>query len=131
MPGVAGVVGLHTNIIQYKYTIRSIVCKASCHSVTRSLGHLVTRSLDHLVTWSPSHSVTRSLGHLVTWSLGHILVIMSLFFSTWPKRTNGQTDKRTNRQTDEQHQGLQVCFADNKDSILAGRRTVSIFIIIL
>ena len=35
-----------------KYTIRSIVCEASCHSVTRSLGHSVTRSLGHLVTQS-------------------------------------------------------------------------------
>ena len=107
MPGVAGVVGLHTNIIQYKYTIRSIVCKASCHSVTRSLGHPVT--------WShPSN---------------HVFIFFDM--AKTDKRTNRQTDKRTNRQTDEQHQGLQVCFADNKDSILAGRRTVSIFIIIL
>ena len=66
-----------------KYTIRSIICKASCHPVprslghlvTRSLGHLVTRSLDHLVTlslshWSLHHSVTQSLGHSVTQSLG-------------------------------------------------------------
>ena len=30
-----------------KYTIRSIVCEASCHSVTWSLGHLVTQSYDH------------------------------------------------------------------------------------
>ena len=66
-----------------KYTIRSIVCEASCHSVTRSLAHLVTRSLGHSVL---GHSVTRSLGHLVTWSLGHLvtwflghLVIRSLF----------------------------------------------------
>ena len=35
-----------------KYTIRSIVCEASCHSVTRSLGHSVTRSLGHSVTLS-------------------------------------------------------------------------------
>ena len=39
-----------------KYTIRSIVCEASYHLVTRLQGHLVTRSLGHLVT--------RSLGHL-------------------------------------------------------------------
>ena len=32
-----------------KYTIRSIVCEASCHLVTQSLGHLVTRSLVHWV----------------------------------------------------------------------------------
>ena len=30
---------------EIKYTIRSIVCEASCHSVTRSLGYSVTRSL--------------------------------------------------------------------------------------
>ena len=36
-----------------KYTIRSIVCKASCHSVTRSLSHSVTRSL---LSSSPSFS---------------------------------------------------------------------------
>ena len=30
----------------YKYTIGSIVCEASCHSVTRSLGH----SVSHIVT---------------------------------------------------------------------------------
>ena len=41
-----------------KYTIRSIVCEASCHSVTWSLGHSVT--------WSHGHSVTRSLGHSLT-----------------------------------------------------------------
>ena len=39
-----------------KYTIRSIVCEASYHLVTRLQGHLVTRSLGHLVT--------QSLGHL-------------------------------------------------------------------
>ena len=33
-----------------KYTIRSIVCEASCHSVTRSLGHSVTWSLCHSVS---------------------------------------------------------------------------------
>ena len=49
-----------------KYTIRSIVCEASCHSFTRSLGHSVTQSLGHLVTWSLGHLVTRSLGHLST-----------------------------------------------------------------
>ena len=44
--------------ISSKYTIRSIVCKASCHSVPWSLGHSVTRSLGHLVTWSLSHMIT-------------------------------------------------------------------------
>ena len=34
-----------------KYTIRSIVCEASYHSVTRSLGHSVTRSLDHYLSF--------------------------------------------------------------------------------
>ena len=68
-------------ISEIKYTIRSIVCEAFCHSVTRSLGHSVTWSLCHLVTWSlgqghsvtwsPSHSIIWSLGHLVTRPLGH------------------------------------------------------------
>ena len=40
-----------------KYTIRSIVCEASCHPVTKSFS-----------------SVTRALGHLVTWSLGHLSI---------------------------------------------------------
>ena len=80
VPGVAGVVGLHTNIIQYKYTIRSIVCKASCHSVTRSLGHPVTRSLGLLVTWShPSN---------------HVFIFFDM--AKTDKQTNGQIDKRTN-----------------------------------
>ena len=65
----------------YKYTIRSIVCEASCHPVTRSLGHSITWSIGHSVTWSFGHSVIRSLGHLVvrslchsvTWSLGHLV----------------------------------------------------------
>ena len=84
-----------------KYTIRSIVCEASGNLVTRSLSHLVTRSLwflGHSVTRSLSHSVTQSLGHSVTQSLGHS-VIRSLF--------------STLILTDEQHQDLQVCFADN------------------
>ena len=34
----------------YKYTIRSIVCEASHHLVTHSLGHLVTWSLGYSVT---------------------------------------------------------------------------------
>ena len=70
---------LSANVLTLTYTIRSIVCEASCHPVTWSLGHLVNRSLGHLVTlsishsvtWSLGHSVTRSLGHSVTWSLGH------------------------------------------------------------
>ena len=57
---------------KFKYTIRSIVCEASCHPVTWSLGHLVTWSLGHSVTRSLGHSVTRSLGHSVTWSFGHL-----------------------------------------------------------
>ena len=84
--------------------IRSIVCEASCHLVTWSLGHLVIQSLGHLVTCSLSHSVTwslghrvtrslshsvtrslrhsvtQSLGHLVTWSLGHWVILLSLLF---------------------------------------------------
>ena len=80
VPGVAGVVGLQSNIIWYKYTIRSIDCEASCHPVTRSLGHSVTLSLYHLVTWS--------LGHLVTWSHpSHHVFTFS---------TSLQTDKWTN-----------------------------------
>ena len=56
---------------RYKYTIRSIVCEASCHLVTRLLGHSVTQLLGRLVTRSLRHSVTRSLGHLITCSLSH------------------------------------------------------------
>ena len=46
-----------------KYTIRSIVCEASCHPVTQSFSHLIIQSFGHSVTWS--------LGHLLTWLLGH------------------------------------------------------------
>ena len=42
---------------KYKYTIRSIVCKASSHQVIRSSGHLVIWSSGHLVIWSSSHLV--------------------------------------------------------------------------
>ena len=78
--------------IYWKYTIRSIVCEASCHpvtqsfghSVTWSLGHLVTRSLSHSVTWTLCRLVTRSLGHSVTRSLGH-------YFQHYDERTNGRT----------------------------------------
>ena len=63
-----------------KYTIRSIVCEASCHLVTRSHGHVVTWSHGHWVTWSLGHSVTGSLGHLATvfnnsmnWLTDHIM----------------------------------------------------------
>ena len=45
-----------------QYTIRSIVCEASCH----------------LVTWSLRHSVTKSLGHSVTLSLGHLVTHFNL-----------------------------------------------------
>ena len=62
---------------QSKYTIRSIVCEASCHPIIQSLGHSVTRSLSHLVTVSLGHWVIRSLGHSVSWSLG-LLVTCSL-----------------------------------------------------
>ena len=51
-----------------QYTIRSIVCETSCHSVTRSLGHSVPRSLGHSVIRSLGHLVTRLLGYLVTQS---------------------------------------------------------------
>ena len=47
--------------------------------------------------------VLRSSGHLVTWSP------QSLYF--FNMATNGD------KQTDEQHQGLQVCFADNNNTI--------------
>ena len=67
-----------------KYTIQSIVCEASCHSIIQSIHHLVTLSLSHLViqslTWSLSHLVTSStwsLGHLVTWSLGHLVTLVT------------------------------------------------------
>ena len=33
----------------YKYTIRSIVCEASCHPVTQSFGHLIIQSFSHSV----------------------------------------------------------------------------------
>ena len=56
---------VHFELLFVKYTIRSIVCEASCYSVTWSLCHLVTWPLGHMVTWS--------LGHLVTWSLGHLV----------------------------------------------------------
>ena len=64
----------------FKYTIRLIVCQASCHLVTWSLCHSVTRS--------HGHSVTRSLGHSVTRSLSH-----SVFNVVTNKQTNKQTDK--------------------------------------
>ena len=57
----------YTPLYKLECTIRSIVCEASCHPVTRSLGHLVT--------WSLGHFVTLSLGHLVTCS-----VVTNLFF---------------------------------------------------
>ena len=38
---------LKTQLFLNKYTIRSIVCEASCYSLTQSLGHSVTRSLGH------------------------------------------------------------------------------------
>ena len=40
----------HKKSVLRKYTIRSIVCEAFCHSVTWSLGHSFTWSLGHLVT---------------------------------------------------------------------------------
>ena len=58
-PGIViNIMSKETHIWNYKYTIRSIICKASCH--------LVTRSLSHLVTWLLCHSVTWLLGHFVT-----------------------------------------------------------------
>ena len=41
-----------------KYTIRSIVCEASCHAVSLSFGHLMIQSLGHLVTRSHGRMVT-------------------------------------------------------------------------
>ena len=61
----------HTRYNYNKYTIRSIVCEASCHPVTQSFSHLIIQSFGHSVTWSLGHLVTWSLGHLVTWLLGH------------------------------------------------------------
>ena len=61
-----------------KYTIRSIVCEASCHSVTQSLGHLVPLSLGHSVTRSLGPSVTRSLGNSVTRSISHTVTIFNI-----------------------------------------------------
>ena len=46
-----------------KYTIRSIVCEASCHPVTQSL------SLGHSVTQSLCHLVTQSFGQYFDWVL--------------------------------------------------------------
>ena len=77
-----------------KYTIRSIVCEASCHPVIRpiwssiqsshlvicSSGHLVIWSFGYLVIWSFGHLVTRLLCHSVTWSFGHLDILSS--FST-------------------------------------------------
>ena len=91
-----------SDMILKAYTIRSIVCKASCqpvtwslgHLVTWSLGHLVTRSLGHVVTRStrsPGHPVIRSLGHSVTLSLGHS-VIQSLGNSIFNMATDELTD---------------------------------------
>ena len=65
--------------INWKYTIRSIVCEASRHLVTWSLCHMVTQSL--------GHSVTRSLGHSVAWSLGHS-VTFTIFNIVTDERTN-------------------------------------------
>ena len=69
-----------------EYTIQSIVCEASCHPVTWSLGHLgtwalghsITQSLSHLVTWSLGHLVTQSLGHSVTQSPSHFVTIFNI-----------------------------------------------------
>ena len=96
-----------TTVLINKYTIQSIICEASCHPVTQSLGHLiiqsfghlVTRSLGHLITQSLSHSIAQSLdhldlvnwswslGHLVTWSLGHKSLF--LYFQLCDPLTHG------------------------------------------
>ena len=47
MMNVAQPVGDTIAIITNICIIRSIVCEASCHPVTWSLGHLVTQSLGH------------------------------------------------------------------------------------
>ena len=52
--------------------------------------------------------VTRSLSHSVTRSLVTPVILSSAF----------STLSHTNTQTNRQHQGLQVCFADN--NVLAG-----------
>ena len=85
-----------------KYTIRSIVCEASCHPVTQSFGHFIIQSFGHLITQSLGHSLTWSLGHPVTWSFGHSVTLSQVIIPLFS----------TLRLTDEQHQGLQVCFAD-------------------
>ena len=62
--------------IKLEYTIRSIVCEASCH--------LVTQSFSLLIIWSFSHSVIQSLGHSVTWSLGHFVTLpLCHYFQHW------------------------------------------------
>ena len=46
--------------VTIKYTIRSIVCEASCHPVIQSSGHLVIRSSGHLFIRLSGHPVIRS-----------------------------------------------------------------------
>ena len=61
--------------INNKYTIRSIVCKVSCHLVIQSSGHLVIQSFGHLVIWSIGHSVNLVICHSVIQSLFSTLTL--------------------------------------------------------
>ena len=70
----------------------------------RALGMYIKYTIRSIVFEASSHPVTRSLGHLVTRSLSHPVIIFNIV-----------TDELTN----EQHQGLQVCFADKKTRLLS------------
>ena len=83
-----------------KYTIRSIVCEASCHPVTRVFW--VTQVI--LVIWViPVIQVIL----VIQSSFCHRPVILSSLFSML-SLTNGH----------KQHQDFQVCFADNNEDKL-------------
>ena len=65
------------NWCKMKYTIRSIVCEASCHLVIRSSSHQVNRSSSHPVICSSCHLVIRSSGNPVIQSHGHLVNLSS------------------------------------------------------
>ena len=75
-----------------KYTIRSIVCEASCHDVNLSSGLLVNRSSGHQVTRSPGHQVVSSQ---VIMSSCHPVIqsfVVIIIFQHCYIRTGGRTD---------------------------------------
>ena len=95
------------NWCKMKYTIRSIVCEASCHLVIQSNVHLVNRSSCHLVSRLSGHPVIQSSGypiyliilsswHLVICSFGHLVIRSSHYnvILTCP-RTDWLTDWHT------------------------------------